>query len=294
MAAAQWPETPFIPKQAQPKSAELFESIIGNTSEVVAQHILTSQLPPIQPNSVIHDNGCGTLQVTSQLFTSLSPSISSTLTIHATDSNTHQITASSTKAHTHNWPIQTTPMKAQDLTFPSSTFDLSFTNFVIMGLDPATRPLAAQHLYRTLKPGGTAVVVTWAFMPHDIPLKKAHFATRSKDQGKKLRIQWGDELLLESMLRDFYKEGGFEEGKIEINPFELWHEVKDLRAWAEGLWSFLGDTETGWSEEDEERWEEAVEVVIREVEKGEDVYVRNEDGKGGRLKFVAWVGLATK
>jgi hypothetical protein len=53
MAAAQWPETPFIPKQAQPKSAELFESIIGNTSEVVAQHILSSRLPPIAADSVI-------------------------------------------------------------------------------------------------------------------------------------------------------------------------------------------------------------------------------------------------
>lgn len=53
MAAAQWPETLFIPKQAQPKSAELFESIIGNTSEVVAQHILSDRLPPIPANAVI-------------------------------------------------------------------------------------------------------------------------------------------------------------------------------------------------------------------------------------------------
>ncbi|KAG4441384.1 hypothetical protein IFR05_003141 [Cadophora sp. M221] len=294
MAAAQWPETHFIPKQAQPKSAELFESIIGNTSEVVAQHILTSRLPPIQPNSVIHDNGCGTLQGTSQIFTSLSPSILSTLTIHATDSNPHQIAFSATKARTHNWPVQTALMPSQALTFPPSTFDLSFTTFVIMGLDPTTRPLAAQHLYRTLKPGGTAVVVTWASMPHDIPLKKAHLATRDEDKAEKLRIQWGEELLLESMLSGFYKEGGFEEGKVDIRPFEMWHEVKNLRAWAEGLWSFLGDTESGWSEEDEERWEEAVDIVVQEVGKGEDVYVRNEDGKGGRLKFVAWVGLATK
>ncbi|KAH7343020.1 hypothetical protein BKA65DRAFT_303337 [Rhexocercosporidium sp. MPI-PUGE-AT-0058] len=292
MAAAQWPETPFIPKQAQPKSAELFESIIGNTSEVVTQHILNDRLPPIQPKSVIHDNGCGTLQVTSQLFTPTTtcPSPTSTLTIHATDSNAYQISASSAKAFTNHWPVQSAIMKAQDLTFPPSTFDISFTNFVIMGLD--NRPLAAQHLYRTLKPGGIAVVVTWAFMPHDIPLKKAHLGTRARDQ--KLRIQWGGELLLKSTLSSFYEEGGFEEEKVDIKPFELWHEVKDVRAWAEGLWSFLGDTEDGWSKEDEERWEEAVEIIVREVEEGDDVYVRNEDGKGGKLKFIAWVGLATK
>jgi len=180
-------------------------------------------------------------------------------------------------------------MKAQDLTFPSDFFTHSFTNFVIMGLD--NRHLAAQQLYRTLKPDGTAVVVTWAFMPHDIPLKKAHLATRSED--KKLRIQWGDDLLLKSTLSDFYKEGGFEEEKVDIKSFELWHEVKDLKAWAEGLWSFLGDTEEGWSQEDEERWEGAVNIVVEEVEK-EDAYVRNEDGKGGKLRFVAHVGLATK
>lgn len=181
-------------------------------------------------------------------------------------------------------------MKAQELSFPSSTFDISFTNFVIMGLN--NRPLAAQHLYRTLKEGGTAVVVTWAFMPHDVPLKKAHLGTR--DVSQKLRIQWGDDLLLESTLKDFYLEGGFIEEKIDIRPFELWHEVPDLVAWADGLWSFLGDTEKGWSKQDEQRWEEAVGVIIEELKKGEDVYVKNEDGKSGRLKFVAWIGLATK
>ncbi|KAK0124227.1 hypothetical protein ONS95_009203 [Cadophora gregata] len=291
MAPAQWPETPFIPKQAQPKSAELFERIIGNSSEIVAQHILSSRLPLIPANSVIHDNGCGTLQVTSEIFTptASNPSPPPNITIHATDSNVYQISAASAKALSNNWPVQTAVMKAQELTFPSDFFTHSFTNFVIMGL--TNRPLAAQQIYRTLKPGGAAVVVTWAYMPHDIPLKKAHLATRSQD--KELRIQWGGDLLLESTLRDFYRDGGFQDEKVDIRPFELWLEAKDLRAWAEGLWSFLGDTEEGWSKEDEERWEEAIQIVVEEVEK-EEAYVRNVNEKGGKLRFIAHVGLATK
>lgn len=180
-------------------------------------------------------------------------------------------------------------MRAQSLTFPDSTFDISFTNFVIMGLD--NRELAAKHLFRTLKPGGSAVVSTWASMPHDLPLKVAHEVTRPSES--KLRIQWGGDLLLESTLKDFYLEGGFEEEKIEIKQFELWHPVKDLAAWAEGLWSFLGDTEEGWSVQDEERWEEAVRIIIDEVGRSRD-FVRSEDGKGGELRFVAHVGVARR
>lgn len=180
-------------------------------------------------------------------------------------------------------------MKAQELTFPDSTFDVSFTNFVIMGLD--NRELAAKHLFRTLKPGGAAVVSTWASMPHDLPLKKAHEVTRPSDS--KLRIQWGGDLLLESTLKDFYLEGGFEKEKIEIKPFELWHLVPDLAAWAEGLWSFLGDTEEGWSVHDQVRWSEAVKTIIEELGRSRDL-VRSEDGKGGKLRFVAHVGVARK
>jgi ubiquinone/menaquinone biosynthesis C-methylase UbiE len=47
-------------------------------------------------------------------------------------------------------------MRAQELTFPDNYFDFSFTNFAVADLDDPK--VVAQHLFRTLKPGGRAIV----------------------------------------------------------------------------------------------------------------------------------------
>ncbi|PMD59064.1 uncharacterized protein K444DRAFT_724876 [Hyaloscypha bicolor E] len=67
-------------------------------------------------------------------------------------------------------------MRAQKLTFPDNYFDLSFTNFVVTDLDD--QKIVGQHLYRTLKPGGQAIVCTFAFCPHGDARRAAHLATR--------------------------------------------------------------------------------------------------------------------
>jgi ubiquinone/menaquinone biosynthesis C-methylase UbiE len=50
-------------------------------------------------------------------------------------------------------------MDAQCLTFPDNEFTHSFTKFAIMAMPGPDK--AAAHIYRTLKPGGTAVITTW-------------------------------------------------------------------------------------------------------------------------------------
>jgi ubiquinone/menaquinone biosynthesis C-methylase UbiE len=119
-------------------------------------HILTSLLPPLPSDAVIHDNGCGTGAVTSAILAA-HPS----LTTHCTDANAYMI-------ESIKWPnVKAEVMRAQELTFPDSFFAYSLTTFVAANLDDG--PFAAGHLYRTLKPGGTAVVATWKSMPHDAP-----------------------------------------------------------------------------------------------------------------------------
>jgi ubiquinone/menaquinone biosynthesis C-methylase UbiE len=66
--------------------------------------------------------------------------------------------------------------RAQKLTSPDNYFDLSFTNFVVTDLDD--QKIVGQHLYRTLKPGGQAIVCTFAFCPHGGARRAAHLATR--------------------------------------------------------------------------------------------------------------------
>jgi ubiquinone/menaquinone biosynthesis C-methylase UbiE len=117
-------EPPFTPKQMYPKTAALFEAIIGTTSEDVNQHIFTHLFPPFPPDSLIHDNGCGSGQVTSEIMATHPPS---SIRIIATDANIYQVDGCQAKVDANQWPVETLVMRAQELTFPDNYFTHSFT-----------------------------------------------------------------------------------------------------------------------------------------------------------------------
>jgi hypothetical protein len=73
-----------------PKTFALFEAMIGTTSEDTNKHIFTHLLPPFPPNSLIHHNGCGSGQVTSEIMATNSPS---SIRIIATDANKYVLTS---------------------------------------------------------------------------------------------------------------------------------------------------------------------------------------------------------
>jgi ubiquinone/menaquinone biosynthesis C-methylase UbiE len=108
-------------------------------------------------------------------------------------------------------------MRAQKPTFPDNYFDLSFANFVVSQLDD--QKIVAQHLYRTLRPGGEAIVCTFAFRPHSDARRAAHLATRGPNA--KLGLAYDPEWLEQKTLRDFLVAGGFDERKVQISTCEL-------------------------------------------------------------------------
>lgn len=147
-------------------------------------------------------------------------------------------------------------MRAQELTFPGNYFTHSVTNFVVADLDDPK--IVAQHLYRTLKPGGQAIVCTFAFRPHDEAIKAGHLATRGSNA--KLGLAYDPEWFKQEKLKDFMVAGGFEESKVHISTCDIFEKVRDLRWWLTALWGYIGQRNDGWKQEDEARWEEAIEV----------------------------------
>ncbi|KAF8849874.1 S-adenosyl-L-methionine-dependent methyltransferase [Acephala macrosclerotiorum] len=277
--------SPFTPKQAYPKTAALFEEIIGNSSEQICRHIFTL-LPPFTPHSLIHDNGSGTGQVTAEVMDTNPPL---PIKIIATDANEYQVLACRAKVEENGWPVETEVMRAQELTFPDEYFTHSFTNFVVSNLDEPE--VAAGHIWRTLKKGGVAVVSTWAFMPHDFPMKKASEVTRGSEA--KFALHWGGDCsYLQSKLKDFMLSGGFEERNIKISTSDVFLEIKDSKRWATILWSYLGARDGGWYQEDEDKWDEAIEITVQEIEKS-PAYQKNSDGTV-RVRFIANVSISTK
>jgi SAM-dependent methyltransferase len=179
-------------------------------------------------------------------------------------------------------------MRAQELTFPDDHFDFSFTNFVVADLDDPK--IVAQHLYRTLKLGGKAIVCTFAFRPHDEAIKAAHSATRGPNA--KLGLAFDPEWLKEERLKDFMVAGGFEESKIHMSTCEVFEELKDLRWWMAALWGYIGQRDNGWKVQDEEKWDEAIDILVETMQKSPGV-TTTSDG-GALIKFVINISISTK
>lgn len=86
--------------------------------------------------------------------------------------------------------------------------------------------------------------------------------------------------------------GGFEEQKIKISTSDVFLEIQDSNRWATILWSYLGTRDDGWHQEDEDRWDEAIEIMAKELESS-PAYRKNSDGTAS-LRFTANVSISTK
>ncbi|TGO34633.1 hypothetical protein BHYA_0189g00040 [Botrytis hyacinthi] len=140
-------------------------------------HTITHLLPPFTADAIIHDNGRGTDEVTKAIMESNPPE---GIIIKATDRNQYMIDSCREFVIAGNWPVEAVVLPAQSLTFLDNQFTRLFSNFLISNLHDDHDP-AAKQVYRTLKPGSTAIVSTWAAIARGEPIKRAHLKTRGPD-----------------------------------------------------------------------------------------------------------------
>lgn len=259
---------PFIPKQALPPEPAFFTQLAGDTCEQVAARLL-KLIPPIEPGAVIHDNACGVGAMSEAIMNTGIKNI----TISATDVVPQVIEQLQKTAAEKGWPVKAEVMPSEALTFSDATFTHSLTNLGIMVMDGDVA--AAGHIHRTLKDGGIAVLSIW-----DKPLPvqvvtAAHRAARGEGTETPPAIKRGG--FDDKDLRVVLEKAGF---KPETVRFERTHavlEVKDLRLWASAVWSFLGCPATGWTVEDEEKWDGVIDIMVDWLQKYEG-YKKSDSG----------------
>jgi ubiquinone/menaquinone biosynthesis C-methylase UbiE len=276
------PENKFVPEQALKFDGALLQELQGNVSEGIAQELLKI-VPPIKSGFVIHDNGCGYGAVTGEIMNSGVPS---DIKIHATDKkddNLAQLRA--TLAENPSWPVEVAEVNAHDLTFPDNYFDLSITDFVLLGLDDEVG--AARHILRTVKPGGTAAIAVWKEKPWQDALKEAHRRTRGDDAPIPpwLAIVDYDRKKLQTIL----EEAGHENTKFVERS--AWLHMADPKRWATIAWTFLATPAGGWQKSDQDMWDETIEIAAEELQKG-DWHVF-EDGVH-KIRMVATIAVTEK
>jgi len=275
---AQWK-----PKQALDFDGALLQELQGDVSDAIARQLI-KQLPPMTETSVVHDNGCGYGAVTMAIMEANPPA---GLQIHATDINAMFLAQLQAKlAENPTWPVKVDTMDAQKLTFADDTFDTSITNFVFAGLSDDVG--AASHILRTLKPGGTGAIAVWKTMPWHVALENAHHKTRGADEP----------------MAPFLSKSWYKKEKIEqVTKEAAWKDVKfieldaylnlgtDMKRWATIAWTFLGTPVGGWQQRDEDKWDEAVDSIVKELEQCED---HKMEGGIHKIRMVADIATTQK
>ncbi|KAH7113829.1 S-adenosyl-L-methionine-dependent methyltransferase [Dendryphion nanum] len=263
-----------------------YETTGGTVTTQFASHNL-SLLPPIPSASTVHDNAAGSGTITRALL-STHPS-PTTLKIHATDTDQIFLDDLESAKQKNNWSnVEIANAKSEALPFENDTFTHSITNMGIF-FTPDSGLSGAKEIYRTLKPGGIAVANCWETIGWFFPLKLTHDILRPGAPYPAPVTNWSDGMQLQKIFR----EAGFAEEKWRVERSEAWvrvQEGEEFRGWAEKTWAYLGGI-GGWREQDAERWDEAVEILMGKLKEAPGT--KNEDGYV-KMKASQWVIIAEK
>lgn len=96
----------------------------------------------------------------------------------------------------------------------------------------------------------------------------------------------------EENLRKALEAGGFQSENISCSEKACYLKITDLKRWAQLAWSYLGTLPSGWSQNDEDKWDEAIADIVEQLQSGDGI-TKNENGETV-LKMVACVAVAKK
>lgn len=264
-------------------SADTYERRIGRATRAVAAHIVNKTLSGLPSEPVVHDNACGTGALTDEVL-----KVYPKAQIEATDAAAPMVDIVNAQTKTRGLAEQVngSVMDGAELTFPDSKFDASVTNFGIFFLpDPL---LGAKEIYRTLRPGGTAVLTCWEnldliygiFVDAEKLVRPEREFTRPD-----FLLKWKEKGTMEVLLG----EAGFQKVEMENVKVLFWgHDIDDLAGGlGENMKGFVGEN---YSKEEKERCVPCVKEYLES--EGRSLLVR-EDAKLG-VRMSAWVAKAIK
>ena len=275
-----------LPRQAEAllsgrAKVTTYDSTGGRTTQKFAQHNL-SLLPAIPAGSVVHDNcaGAGTV---SRILLSQQPDVK----IHATDIDQPFLDVLAEDAARNAWPVDVTNQRSESTSFADDFFDYDIANIGVIfwtggGLD------GVKEVYRTLKPGGTALLNCWASITWMAPIMLVHREFRGDARFPAPPINWADG----QRLRKILLESGFPEEKLRQERHDVVAVVPEaeFRDWSEKTWAYLAGI-GGWHQVDSEKWDEEVDRLVEVLKQQPGTTL--EDGNVS-MRASQWVAVAQK
>lgn len=271
---------PNLPSIYSDYAAEYEYKAGGVTREMSAACL--SSVPPLTPDSVVHDNACGPGIVTSVLMES-----GAKPTIYATDLADGMVEVTNGLAKQNGWrTVHGKVMDGQNLEFSENYFTHSFSCMGIYLFPNPTK--GVEEMYRTLRPGGTACVtgmrdIIWAGYAEKV------YAERFPDAQEPLGIPdyfvWSKEGVLANVLAG----AGFRDISVkEINPAFRFEDAETTRTiWKSKLKTFS----TALGKLDDATYDAYYTQFWDELAKD---HVHVEDNGRTFMKVRVWLATATK
>ncbi|KAI0017815.1 S-adenosyl-L-methionine-dependent methyltransferase [Xylariomycetidae sp. FL0641] len=275
----------FVPKQAMPYDSKLFELIGADETLGIAQHLMTLLPLPFPADTVLHDAACGLGPVTQSVLATGPPA---SIRIHATDLAPAMVGLYNQAAAAGGWPCRAAVLDAQA---QAPRFaDAALTHAILaFGLPILADPAAgARELRRTLRPGGTAATAFWLRIPQGECAQAARRAVWGA--GARLAVEPHPRHRDRAFHRDLLLRAGFED--VRLYEKSAFLPVGDLDEFAKAIWTAIGQPPGGWTRDDEDRWDEAVDTYKDLLRKEEGFHVA-EDGSI-TLEAVAQIAIAKK
>lgn len=284
-------QRPWVPKQFPIQDEDWYNIIGGRTTNDVASFIFSQLLGPLPPNTIMHEAAAGQAPLANMALSTASPEALASLRLYISDINSAMLNfARMTVEQKHEFPAAQTQFVTLDACDLSAFEDDMFTlTALTFGLAIMPSPQkAAAEMYRTLKPGGTAVSAFWSQQPTGFSLTEAHYAMRAP--GRKLKLEPPKESLDPEVMKGYMQSGGFEDVQMHFHTVLL--DVPDVRKYVNGLWAVIGETKDGWKQEDEDNWDACVDKAVEILKKAKGV----EDLGNGHVKveMIAMVAVAKK
>ncbi|KAK9419510.1 putative Methyltransferase type 11 domain-containing protein [Seiridium unicorne] len=255
-------------------------STLNILADIITEHVQTST-QPIGSDSVIHDTAAGPGIGAAALVACL-PKEQLPREILVSDNAAMMVSAARDSLATSPLPhVDCKELDSQDLSsIPDNYFSHSINNFSIFTF---THPAdAIRETYRTLHPGGLAVVTCWRRFA---PMFIVHAAQKKIRPDLPLMPTPSPEFSEEGVLRKVVEERGFAKNDITMVDRALVVADAENIAGLTMLMSgpMMSRAREGYSEEEESRWIESVNQSVKE-----------EVEQFGGIRFEAYVLLATK
>lgn len=271
-------------------NARGYDRATGGCTREVAVALL--DLPELQgmygPSAMILDNACGTAVIAEEIISRCRKSTPNLQLpqIRAADASAKMIDMAKGKMQSLQAgdSVTVSIMPGEKLTFPDNIFTHSITNMGILFFKDGIA--GANEIYRTLKPGGVAIVTSWSDLGYlKGAIHPAQKIVRSDDPPFQLPVdqRWFTESHVKKSLQD----GGFKD--VQIVERRSHYGASNTTDLADSLMSTFGPMFTNWSDGERSLFQNA---LIQQLDSLAMDYIMldGQPGVGVEMKAIVAIG----